>query len=194
MMLMSSTADPGVAALHQTAATAGFVAFALMVGTMTFGLLTTTGLARRSVRRQTLYGGHMAMAIATVAFVAVHALANVLRPSPVVTPTQALVPFALGGPAGVAFGTLATELAITLAVSVWAQRRLTYRRWHHLHWLAYPAFALATLHTFVSGSDVHGQLVVTTLIASVLAVVALLVLRALPPTSIVRTRAGTIEP
>jgi sulfoxide reductase heme-binding subunit YedZ len=185
--------DPGATALHKTAATAGFLAYGLMVGTLAWGMLTTTGLARRSIRRQTLYGGHMTMSIMTLSFMLVHVLANVFNPRGALSASSALVPLAGAQPFGVSLGVISAELLVAVAVSIGFQRIVSYRRWHSFHRLAYPAFALALLHTFISGSDVRNGLIATGLIASLLALVALFVFRAVPSTSLVRARFAPVE-
>lgn len=188
-----SVDDRGVAALHKTAATAGFLAYGLMVGTLAWGMLTTTGLARRSIRRQTLYGGHMTMSIMTLSFMLVHILANVFNPRGTLSASSALIPLAGAQPLGVCLGVVSAELLVAVAVSIWFQRMVSYRRWHSFHRLAYPAFALALLHTFISGSDVRNGLIATGLVASLLALVALFVFRTVPSTSLVRTRLAPVE-
>ena len=189
----SATHDSALSALHHTAATAGFLAYALMVGTVCWGILTTTHLARRGIRRQTLYGGHMTMAIMTISFIVIHIAANVFSPAVALGPLNAIIPFFPGSSFGVTMGVVGTELAIAIAVSVWFQRRLGYRTWHVIHWLAYPAYVLSIAHTVVTGSDVHAALVATALAASALSVAALFILRALPSTSLVRNRLAPAE-
>lgn len=51
-----------------------------MVATVAWGMLTTTHLARRGIRRETLYGGHMTMSIMTLSFITIHIAANVFSP------------------------------------------------------------------------------------------------------------------
>lgn len=52
---------------------------------------------------------------------------------------------------------------------------------------------LAIAHTIVSGSDVRMLLTEVALVASMLAVVALFVLRAMPATSLIRNRVAPSE-
>jgi methionine sulfoxide reductase heme-binding subunit len=186
-------ADPGLVALHRTAALAGFLAYALMVGTVCWGILTTTHLARRGIRRQTLYGGHMTMAIMTLSFMVIHIAANIFSPKNGLGVLNAIIPFVPGSTLGVSMGVVGAELAAAITISVWCQQRLGYRTWHVIHWLAYPAYGLAVAHTIVSGSDMRAQLAAVGVAASFLAVVTLFVLRAMPATSLVRTRMAPSE-
>ncbi len=179
MLLIASSADPADKALHLTAAFAGFAAYALMVGTVLGGVFMRTGLVRRAVRRETLYGGHMTMAIAALSFAVAHAAGNVFRPAADLSVAQALIPM-LHTTAAVATGVVSLELAVVTSVSVWLQRRLGYRTWLTVHWLGYPAYGLAIVHTIMAGSDVRQLLVAILLAISALLVGSLVFIRMLP--------------
>jgi predicted ferric reductase len=179
-------------ALHLTAAFAGFAAYALMVGTVVWGVFTATGAARRSIRRETLYGGHMAMAIATLSFVVVHAAGNVFRPAAHLSVWSASIPF-LHTTTGIAIGVLSAELGVVTGASIWFQRRMGYRTWQTIHLLGYPTYGFAIAHTIVAGSDVRRPLIVIFLAVTFAIVAALFVLRALPSTSTVRNRLAPTE-
>ncbi|MEO8692418.1 MAG: ferric reductase-like transmembrane domain-containing protein [Acidimicrobiales bacterium] len=188
----AATTDPADHALHNTAAFAGFAAYALMVGTVVWGVFTATGVVRRSIRRETLYGGHMTMAIAALAFIVVHAAGNVFRPAAQLSIWNAAIPF-LHTSAAIAIGVLGAQLAVATSVSVWFQRRLGYRIWHRVHWLGYPAYGLAIAHTIMAGSDVRRPLIAIFLVVTVLIVAVLFALRALPFTSSFRTNLAPSE-
>ena len=184
--------DPADRALHQTAAFAGFAAYALMVGTVVWGVFAATGVVRRTVRRETIRSGHMTMAIAAIAFIVVHAAGNVFRPAAHLSAWSASVPF-LHTSTAIAIGVLGAELAVVTSVSVWFQRRLGYRTWHRLHWLGYPSYGLAIAHTYLAGSDIRRPLIFIFLTVTLLIVAALTVLRALPASSSLRVRLAPQE-
>lgn len=188
-ILADSTAglDTADKALHQTAAFAGFSSYALMVGTVVWGVLTATNLVQRSVRRETLYGGHMTMAIAAICFAVVHVAGNVFRPLAHISLANALVPW-LGTATAVATGVVSIELAVVTAVSVWFQRRLGYRTWQTVHYLGYPTYGFAIIHTVMAGSDVRIPLIEIALGVSVVLVAVICLLRVLPSSSLVRER------
>lgn len=50
-----------------------------MALTVFFGILTTTGWARHSVRRETMAGGHMLLAVITLSFGFLHGVAHVFQ-------------------------------------------------------------------------------------------------------------------
>jgi DMSO/TMAO reductase YedYZ heme-binding membrane subunit len=184
--------DPADHALHNTAAFAGFAAYALMVGTVVWGVLTATGMVRRNIRRETLYGGHMLMGVASLAFIVVHAAGNVFRPAAHLSVWHATIPF-LHTSTAITLGVLSAEMAIVTSVSVWFQRRMGYRTWHRVHWLGYPTYGLAIIHTVWAGSDVRRPLIAIFLVVTVVLVSALVALRALPATSNARIRLAPSE-
>jgi DMSO/TMAO reductase YedYZ heme-binding membrane subunit/ferredoxin len=181
------TSDSADHALHNTAAFAGFAAYALMVGTIVWGVFTATGVVRRSIRRETLHGGHMTMAVAALAFIVVHVVANVLRPAAHLTIWHASVPF-LHPSKAIAVGVVSAELAFVTSVTVLFRRRLGYRTWHRLHWLGYPTYGLAIAHTIMAGSDVRRPLVAIFLGVTMAIVFVLTGLRLLPSTATLRNR------
>lgn len=191
-LLAAASPDPADHALHQTAAFAGFAAYALMVGTVVWGVCTATGVVRRTIRRETLYGGHLTMAVAALAFIVVHAVGNVFRPAAHLSAWSATVPF-LHTSTAVATGVIGAELAVVTSVSVWFQRRIGYRRWQRVHTLGYPAYGFAILHTVLAGSDVRVPLIAIFLVVTFAFVSGLAVLRALPSTSSVRIRLAPLE-
>jgi DMSO/TMAO reductase YedYZ heme-binding membrane subunit/ferredoxin len=186
------SSDSSDHALHNTAAFAGFAAYALMVGTIVWGILITTGAVRRSIRRETLYGGHMTMAVAALAFILVHIVGNVLRPAANLTIWHATVPF-LQPSTAITVGVVSAELAVVTSVSVWFQRRLGYRTWQRLHWLGYPAYGLAIAHTIMAGSDVRQPLIAIFLGVTMAMVVVLAALRLLGSTSTFRDRLVPVQ-
>jgi DMSO/TMAO reductase YedYZ heme-binding membrane subunit len=188
----SASGDPADHALHNTAAFAGFAAYALMVGTVMWGVFTATGVVRRSIRRETLYGGHMTMAVGALAFIVVHAAGNVFRPAAHLSIWNASIPV-LHTDIPIALGVIGAELAFVTSVSVWFQRRLGYRTWHRVHWLGYPTYGLAIAHTILAGSDVRQPLIAIFLAVTLLVVGVLVTLRALPSTASFRTRLAPLE-
>lgn len=183
--------DQGV---RHVATLAGYLSYGLMALTVCFGILTTTGWARRSVRRETMYGGHMMLAVMTLAFGCIHGIAYVFQTGEHFTYVNAVIPFVAGGEMEVAFGIIGLELGIAVAVSIWVQRKLGYRRWHIIHYLAYAAFALSLLHVITTSAEVQalGMLGIVVL-GCAGACALLLVLRMLPATTAVATRISPQE-
>ena len=182
-----AVSDSADQALHNTAAFAGFAAYALMVGTIVWGVFTATGVVRRSIKRETLHGVHMTMAVAALAFIVVHVVANVLRPAAHLTIWNASVPF-LDTSAATAIGVVSAEFAFVTAISVLFRRRLGYRTWQWVHWLGYPTYGLAIAHTIMAGSDVRRPLIAIFLGVTMAIIAVLTGLRLLPATATLRNR------
>jgi DMSO/TMAO reductase YedYZ heme-binding membrane subunit/ferredoxin len=149
-------------------------------------------LVRRSFRRETLYSGHMMMAVAALAFLVVHVVGNVLRPAANLTIWNASVPF-LHTSTAITVGVLSAELAVVTAISVWFQRRLGYRNWQRVHWLGYPTYGLAIAHTIMAGSDVRRPLIAIFLAVTAAIVLALAVWRLVRSTSTVQNRLVSVK-
>lgn len=181
--------------VRRAAALAGYVAYGLIALTVLWGILTSTGLARRSIRRRALYSGHMCLAVTTLAFSAMHAVAYMFQTGEQFGVLKVFVPFAQGGELEVAFGIVGLELMAAVAASIWIQRRLNYRRWHIVHYFAYPAYVLALLHTVTTSPEARSfDLLAVAVAATVLVLIAFFTLRALPATSSLKGHVAPVEP
>jgi DMSO/TMAO reductase YedYZ heme-binding membrane subunit len=174
MMTTLPTASDPDESLKREAHVAGYSAYALMFGTVVWGMLTTSGTVRRSVRRQTIYGTHMVLSIMALSFTALHAASHLFKKSNPMSPLRELVPFM--SEFHVTLGVVAFELMVLAAVSVWIQRRLSYHRWHVLHRIAYPAYILVIAHVLLSAHHLSDGIVVTTMAVTAACVAAFAVI------------------
>lgn len=175
--------------IRHIATIAGYLSYGLMALTVCFGILTTTGWARRMVTRAGLTSVHMALAVTTLTFGVLHALSYIFQTGEHFTAVNAVVPFAAGGEFEVGMGIVGLELAVAVAASIVVQRRLGYRRWHLLHYLAYAAFALSLAHTIATSAEVQSLgLVGIAVFACALACLLMWILRLLPATTAVGLR------
>ena len=178
--------DQGV---RHVATLAGYLCYGLMALTVCFGILTTTGWARRSVTRQGLSAGHMVLAVITLTVGVLHGVAYAFQTGQQFSYVMAVVPFAGGGEFEVGLGIIGLELGMAVAASIWVQRRMGYRRWHLFHYLAYAAFALSLAHTVATSPEVRSLGGVGIIVAAAAgACVLMTVLRMLPATTAVATR------
>ncbi len=94
-----------------------------------------------------------------------------------------------GGEPEVALGIVGLELGLAIAASIWLQRRLGYRRWHVLHYLAYVAFALSLAHVIATSREVQALGMLGLAVFALAAACApMALLRVLPATTAVATR------
>jgi DMSO/TMAO reductase YedYZ heme-binding membrane subunit len=171
--------DVGV---HKIARLAALLAYVLMVAAVVFGVLLRTRFAQRHVKRQTLYGAHMVLALTAILFSLVHGATFVYQPVWHISAVNVVLPF-VGGvqDVQVGFGILGLELAVAAGVSVWAQRRMGYRRWLRFHQGAYVAFVLIWLHIVTVNPEPRSlNFVGLTVAAGAGACFLLFVLRLLP--------------
>lgn len=183
-----AVADPAVrpgvttdATLGHIAGILGYTAFFLTVATVVWGLLLATRLLERHIRRQTLYGGHMTLAILALAASVVHAQVHFFRHDAYYDMSKIWLPWIGGATSTVSFGTLGLEVILAVAVSLWFQRRMTYRRWHRFHWFAYAGFLLASLHSVLASRETSFGIIGAAMAAVLFVALALTVMRVFSP-------------
>jgi sulfoxide reductase heme-binding subunit YedZ len=153
---IAAAESPHDLGVHQVAAMSAHLAFAFLCLGLCWGVLTSTGWLVRLTGRQATRSSHLVLVSLTLAFVAIHALAFLFMQDIQINIAAIFVPF-YGGKLGEAAGIVGFELMLAIVVSTAAQRLLRHRRWLLLHKLAYPAFGLSVLHSFV-GAWIDGSL------------------------------------
>lgn len=141
--------------IRHIATLAGYLSYGLMALTVCFGILTTTGWARRMAARPAMSATHMVLAVTALTFGVLHGVSYIFQTGQAFRPINAVVPFVAGGDTSVGLGIIGLELGIAVAVSIVLQRRLGYRRWHLVHYLAYGSFAASLIHTFTASAEVR---------------------------------------
>ncbi|TAM67846.1 MAG: hypothetical protein EPN48_12590 [Microbacteriaceae bacterium] len=141
--------------IRHIATLAGYLSYGLMALTVCFGILTTTGWARRLVSRPRMSGTHMVLAVMALSFGVLHGVSYVFQTGQSFRPINAIVPFVAGGEISVGMGIIGLDLGIAVAISILVQKKLGYRRWHIVHWIAYVSFAASLAHTFTASAEVQ---------------------------------------
>ena len=154
----------------------GVVAWALLAGSVLWGLLLSTRVFDRNPGPKWFTDLHRFLGGTAVVFVAVH-VATILADSYVhFGVADVLVPLsAKWHPVAVAWGVVAMWLLLAVEVSSLAMRYLPRRVWHAVHLSSYALFVSATVHALTAGPDTRKQAFELVLSAT-LAVVTLLVL------------------
>jgi len=99
---------------------------------------------------------HRTLALFCVAFLALHVVTAILDPFVTIGWAATVLPFASGyRAAAIGLGTLAVDLGGAVLVTSAARRRLGYRAWRAVHWLAYLAWPLAFAHSLTAGTDLR---------------------------------------
>lgn len=132
----------------------GFVAYLLLWGSVTWGLLLSTGTGRAWMRPPQLLDAHQFLSAAGAGFVCFHSLV-LMGDRYVSFPLRAVIlPF--GGsyePLLVAFGQIAAWLSLLLIASFHVRRHIGGRAWRCLHYASFVAFWLAVAHGLLLGTE-----------------------------------------
>ncbi|HTN81467.1 MAG TPA: ferric reductase-like transmembrane domain-containing protein [Acidimicrobiales bacterium] len=156
----------------------GIVAWALLTTSVLWGLMLSTKVRPPRVRPAWTLDLHRFLGGTAAIFTGLH-IGSVFLDSYVhFGPREILVPFAsTWKPAAVALGIVSLYLLLAVELTSLAKRRLPHRLWRRVHVLSLPLFFLATLHFVTAGTDAHGMLVLSAVLAATLAVVAGVALR-----------------
>jgi hypothetical protein len=132
----------------------GLVAYLLLWGSVTWGLLLSTGTGRAWRRPPQLLDAHQFLATAGAGFACFHSLV-LMGDRYVSFPLRAvMLPF--GGsyePLLVAFGQIAAWLSLLLVASFHVRRHIGGRLWRRLHYTSFVAFWLAFAHGLLLGTE-----------------------------------------
>jgi len=132
----------------------GFVAYLLLWGSVTWGLLLSTGTGRAWMRPPQLLDAHQFLSAAGAGFACFHSLV-LMGDRYVSFPLRAVIlPF--GGsyePLLVALGQIAAWLCLLLIASFHVRRHIGGRAWRRLHYASFVAFWLAVAHGLLLGSE-----------------------------------------
>jgi DMSO/TMAO reductase YedYZ heme-binding membrane subunit len=119
-----------------------------------YGLLLSTRLLDRVTHRPVSFTLHQDLAGIGVALGLVHAAVLLIDRSVPYTPVEVVVPFAGPyRPLWVGMGQLAMGLALLVMLSFYVRKRIGTRAWRTIHHLSFAAFAGATVHGLMAGSD-----------------------------------------
>jgi DMSO/TMAO reductase YedYZ heme-binding membrane subunit len=130
------------------------MSWALLSASMLWGLVLSTKLRPPRLRPNWTLDLHRYLGGLAVIFVGVHLAALVFDSYVGFGLADLLVPFASHWkPTAVAWGVTGLYLLLAVEVSSLARKRLPNRIWRRLHYLAFPLYAVATLHMVTAGTD-----------------------------------------
>ncbi|MGH3789944.1 MAG: 2Fe-2S iron-sulfur cluster-binding protein [Pseudonocardiaceae bacterium] len=143
--------DPAV--WRYAARASGLLALVLLSASVLGGLLMSTKLIR-GASRQWMQGLHEYLGALAVVFTVIHLVSVLVAPTLGIGVLQLFVPFTRqGNPVAQGLGVLAFYLLTAVLLTSWARAKLPWRWWRRVHFLAFPSWVLAGVHTALTGSD-----------------------------------------
>src|SRR6476469_1431086 len=132
----------------------GLTLLVLLSRVMVLGVATRLGSAPRQWPRFVFAEVHRTLALFLVAFLLLHVVTAILDPFVSIGWAATVLPFLSGyRTLAIGAGTLAVDLGAAVLVTSLLRRRLGFRAWRLVHWLAYLAWPLAFVHSLTAGTD-----------------------------------------
>jgi predicted ferric reductase len=159
---------------------AGIGAYLMLWASVAWGLLSTTAVFGKKVSKQTSIALHQAFSTCGLLLLGAHLgflLADSFMPF---TPLDFVIPMrASYRPIGVTLG-IASMFVMILGVlgTSWGRKIIGTKWWRRAHSLSVPAFALALVHGFMTGTDARRPAMFWMYLATAAALLFLLLVRA----------------
>ncbi len=132
----------------------GLVLLVLFSVVLVLGVSTRLGSAPRRWPRFVFAELHRTLALFLVAFLALHVATALLDPYVSIGWAATVLPFLSGyRTLAIGLGTLAVDLGGAVIITSLVRRRMGFKAWRLVHWLAYLAWPVAFLHSLTAGSD-----------------------------------------
>lgn len=134
----------------------GLVLLALFSAVVVLGIATTLGWAPLRWPRFVAAGLHRALALFAVALLGLHMVTAIADPYVSIGWAATVFPFLSPyRTVAVGLGTVALDLGGAVLLTSVLRRRLGYRAWRAVHWLAYLAWPAAFGHALTAGGDLR---------------------------------------
>jgi hypothetical protein len=132
----------------------GVVTLLLLTAIIVLGILGPLRVTGGRWPRFAIDTLHRDLSLLVIALLLVHIVTSVLDSFVSISLTEAVIPF-IGAyrPLWLGLGAVAFDLLLALVITSLVRRRLGYRAWRLVHWLAYASFPAAVLHGLGTGSD-----------------------------------------
>lgn len=134
----------------------GAVSLVLLTASVVLGILGSVRFAAAPRwPRFAVDAVHRDVSLLVIVVLAIHIITSVLDGFAPITLLDGVIPFVTPyRPLWMGLGTLAFDLLLAIAITSLIRRRLGYRTWRAVHWLAYASWPVAVLHGLGTGSDV----------------------------------------
>ena len=156
----------------------GAVALVLLTASVVLGILGSLRYAAPRWPRFAIDSMHRDVSLLVLAVLVLHILTSVLDGFAPIKLTDAVIPFVSAyRPLWMGLGALSFDLLLALVVTSLLRRRLGYRSWRAIHWLAYASWPIAVFHGLGTGSDTKLWWMLALTAACMAAVVAAVLVR-----------------
>lgn len=156
----------------------GAVALVLLTVSVVLGLVGTVRYTAPRWPRFAIDTLHRDVSLLVIVLLVLHVLTTVLDGFAPITLLDGLFPFLSPyRPFWLGLGTLSFDLILAIVITSLVRRRLGYRSWRAVHWLAYVSWPIAVLHTLGTGTDVKQWWLLLLTVICILAVLVAVVIR-----------------
>lgn len=154
--MITGAATLGPSAYWYVTRSTGAVALLLLTASVVLGVM---GSVRFSAAprwpRFAIDSLHRDVSLLVIALVVVHVVTTVLDGFAPINLLDGIIPFRSPyRPLWLGLGAVSFDLLIALVVTSLVRRRLGYRSWRAVHWVAYASWPIAVLHGLGTGTDV----------------------------------------
>ena len=156
----------------------GLVAYALLAGSVVWGLMISSKVFGRAVKAKGLQWLHESIGLAALLATVVHIVALNLDEFIEFTWVDILVPGVSDwNPLAVAFGTVAFWTMTIVSLTFYIKKWIGQTRWRKIHYLSFGVFFAATGHGVLAGTDTSHPGAIALYIGSVATVFLLTAIR-----------------
>ena len=132
----------------------GIVAWALLGGSVLWGLALSTKVMRGRPRPNWILDLHRFLGGLALLFTGIHVGSLILDSYVHFGLVEVLVPFTgTWHPAAVAWGVIGLYLLLAVELTSLLRKRISKRTWRLTHYLSFPLFLLTTVHALSAGTD-----------------------------------------
>jgi hypothetical protein len=147
-------AAAGPSAYWYLARGTGAVSLLLLTASVVLGILGSIRFAAPRWPRFAIDTVHRDVSLLVIVVLVVHIITSVLDSFAPIKLIDSVIPFtSTYRPLWLGFGALAFDVLVALVITSLVRRRLGYRAWRAVHWLAYASWPVAVLHGLGTGSD-----------------------------------------
>ena len=133
----------------------GAVALVLLTASVVLGIVGSVRFTAPRWPRFAIDAVHRDVSLLVLVVLAIHIVTSVLDGFAPIRLFDGVIPFVTPyRPLWMGLGTLSFDLLLAIAITSIVRRRLGYRAWRTIHWLAYASWPVAVLHGLGTGTDV----------------------------------------